>query len=281
MVLALRHFDGIAVNCAAGRREEKSLHANIMRFLQQAQTRDHIDLRVRRRIAHRRPYIDLRGLMTHHLGLQFVYERERLLVAQVRFDERRARVDVVACARREIVDDAHAPAALEERVGDVRADEARAAGDEDVPPVHVARIVAFLRIARKTTDISAPNRNPPTCAHQAMPTTSNARRAACSERKPLKNCMPNQIGRNSTAGISAIAQYTTSGKSVTIRACGRSTRKAPRIPAMLPEAPIDGTVDCGKSSVCVRLPSAPHEMYRRRKRPCPSTSSTAPPNTQR
>ena len=29
---------------------------------------------------------------------------------------------------------------------------------------------------------------------------------------------------------------------------------------MLPEAPIDGTVECGKSSVCVRLPIAPQTM---------------------
>ncbi len=60
--------------------------------------------------------------------------------------------------------------------------------------------------------------------------------------------MANQTGRNRSAGISAIAQYTTRGKRVTMRALGRRTRNAPSIPAMLPDAPIEGTVDCGKNT---------------------------------
>src|SRR6185436_3219682 len=105
----------------------------------------------------------------------------RLGIAEIGLMEIRARIEIAAIAGGEVVDDAHPPAAREKGIGDVRADEPRAAGDEDMVS-HVARIVAFLRIRRKAPASSAPKRKPPTCAHHAMPATSTALRAACSER---------------------------------------------------------------------------------------------------
>ena len=47
--------------------------------------------------------------------------------------------EVPAVAGREVVEDANAVAALEERANEVRADESGAAGDED-PPAHAATL---------------------------------------------------------------------------------------------------------------------------------------------
>ena len=80
---------------------------------------------------------------------------------------------------------------------------ARAAGENDslvqTSSVSAAYGVTRSRFARRAiAPTTAPKTNPPTCAHQAMPATSCVRCAAAIERKPLKNCMANQIGRKMT-----------------------------------------------------------------------------------
>src|ERR1051325_11363685 len=93
-----------------------------------------------------------------------------------------------------------ARAAGEIGIHDVRADEAGAARDE-----HVSH-AGDLLVMRMAPATAAPQRKPPTCAHQATPATSCVPRAGAREAKPLKNCMANQTGRKSAARISAMAQ---------------------------------------------------------------------------
>src|SRR5215212_7243000 len=112
--------------------------------------------------------------MADHVGTQLVEHGEQVRVAEIGFDEVRARRDVRAAAGGEVVDDAHAPAALEKGVGDVRADESGATGDENVLR-HEVGIVAFLRVARKTAAITAPKRKPP--GSRPSPNTRPAGRA--------------------------------------------------------------------------------------------------------
>ena len=103
---------------------------------------DHVDVGVVERVAHGLADIDLCRSVKDDIGIRV---RERTL--QASGDVMSSSTNVAAgltCSRlpaREIIDDGHRVAGVEQRVGDVRADESGAAGDECSHPCTATRCV--------------------------------------------------------------------------------------------------------------------------------------------
>src|SRR5437867_4030557 len=67
MLFRLRREERLAVNRAAGGREDEALHAALSRLLQQTHAADHIYVRVEDRIGNRAAHVHLRGVMADHV----------------------------------------------------------------------------------------------------------------------------------------------------------------------------------------------------------------------
>src|SRR6266853_5604881 len=104
------------------------------------------------------------------------------------------------------------------------------------------------------TTSTAPNKNPPTCAHQATPpcwppTPSDA--------NPLKICRKNQYPSIRNAGMRTVKNRNKAGISVATRAAGNSTINAPITPEIAPLAPTVGTFDPQLKMVCTTAAPTP------------------------
>ena len=127
-------------------------------------------------------------------------------------------------------------------------DEAEGVRTQDAAEERVAR--------RHPTATTAPKTKPPTCAHQAMPATSCDAAGGPSERKPLKNCMPNQTGRKIDGRDlrhGPVNDQREERDDPRRAAAAPGMRRA--MPAMLPDAPIDGI---GRVREEHRVREAPH-----------------------
>ncbi len=100
-----------------------------------------------------------------------------------------------------------------------------------------------------------PATKPPTCAHHATPPESDDPCPMATA--PLRNWMRNQIPRKKYAGISTTVKKMNRGRSVTTFARGNRTRYAPRTPAIAPDAPMLGTIECALKRICTRKDAAP------------------------
>src|SRR5207248_3115921 len=90
----------------------------------------HVDVGVQDRLLHRLAYISLGRLVHDHVEAFACEQFFKFGVEYVRLLEVRARVEVWLAPGGEVVDDDHCVARLDERVGDMRADETCAAGHE-------------------------------------------------------------------------------------------------------------------------------------------------------
>src|SRR6185503_4868058 len=91
---------------------------------------------------------------------------------------------------------------------------------------------------------TTPNRNPPTCAANATPPLASG---CVSENPPCHSWKTNQKPRKNIAGIGMGRKP---NSSVTTRAWGRSTKYAPRTPAIAPLAPTVGTLAASTPEKC-------------------------------
>ena len=114
----------------------KRLDARRARGLEHVDRALDVDARVGGGVGHRLAHVDLRAEVEDASGFtRSTSSTHRVGVADVCLDElgaaaRERAVEVLAPAGREVVDDGHLVAALEQRVDEVRADEAGAACDE-------------------------------------------------------------------------------------------------------------------------------------------------------
>src|SRR5581483_5753601 len=122
-----RRAVALAVDGAAGRREDDA-RAVPARGLEDAHRPEHVHVRVERRLLDRHADVGLRGEVEDELGPRVV--EHRVGVADVRDVQGRGARDALAAAPREVVEHVDLVPSGEERVGDVRADEPRAPGDD-------------------------------------------------------------------------------------------------------------------------------------------------------
>ena len=102
----------------------------------------HVDLAVAGGIGHGRGHAGLGGQVVDRLGVRRIDRGvERRPLRDVDLHEVGAGRNVLGLAGREVVDHDDAVAVREQRRGDVRADEARAAGDDRGSARHLARPV--------------------------------------------------------------------------------------------------------------------------------------------
>ena len=127
-VLARRPAVGLAVDRAAGRGEDHLRPVPPSR-LEHAERPEDVHLRVVDRVLHGHPDVRLRREVEARLRPHLVEDAVGV-GAEVGLVEARALRHVFAPAARQVVEDVHLVAARDERVGDVRADEARAPGDD-------------------------------------------------------------------------------------------------------------------------------------------------------
>jgi hypothetical protein len=97
---------------------------------EQVQRTEHVHAGVVHRILDAAAHVHLRRHMRQHVGLRRRDELRRLRIANVQFVERRVRGKILALARHEVVDHVHHPAFAQKALGEVRADESGAAGDD-------------------------------------------------------------------------------------------------------------------------------------------------------
>ena len=129
------HDVGLAVDRAARRRVHHALDAAQPRGLEHVDRADDVDPRVPRRVLDRLAHIDLRGQVEDDVGpRRGEHAAHAPRVADVGLLEagapRQRAAEVLALAGGQVVDDRDLVAAIEERVDEVRADEAGAAGDQ-------------------------------------------------------------------------------------------------------------------------------------------------------
>ena len=106
------------------------------------QAADDVGARVADRVRDAVAQVDLRGVVRDEVDLLLAQERLEVRLGDVRLDEAGLLRQPLAPARGEIVDDHDAVAVGEVPPGHVRADEAGAAGDEDVHRMPCASRVA-------------------------------------------------------------------------------------------------------------------------------------------
>ena len=123
LVVLPRGALALAVDRAAGGAEDQ-LRAVRARRLEHVHRPEHVHLRVEERLLDGGADVGLRGEVDDELGPELVEERAERL-ADVVLVHGRGRVQVLAPPGGEVVDDVHLVAARDERVDDVRADEAR------------------------------------------------------------------------------------------------------------------------------------------------------------
>jgi hypothetical protein len=122
----------VAVDGAAGRDEQHLPHPCLARRLEQGDGAEDVGPRVEERVGHRPPHVHLRGVVVQHVGALIADQVGRPRVEDVQLVEPRLRIQVLALSRAQVVDHQHVVARRDAGVDDVRADEARAAGDEDL-----------------------------------------------------------------------------------------------------------------------------------------------------
>jgi hypothetical protein len=130
--LGRRHLLRLAVDRPARRGVHDAPDARVARRLEHVDRAQHVDRGVDRRVGDRLAHVDLRGEMEDDPRLRLGdHVAQRAGVADVGLHEPHPALDrareVVAPARREVVDHGDLVAALHERVHQVRADEARPA----------------------------------------------------------------------------------------------------------------------------------------------------------
>jgi hypothetical protein len=134
-VSGVGHELRIAVDRAAGRRVEHALDAGEPRGLEHVDRAHDVDARVPGRVLDRLAHIDLRREVEDDVGpRRGEHAAHPVRVADVGLLEARAARErggeVLALAGGQVVDDQDLVAAIEQRVDEVRADEAGAAGDQ-------------------------------------------------------------------------------------------------------------------------------------------------------
>ena len=121
------------------------------------------------------------------------------------------------------------------------------------------------------------------CAKKAVPPPDWGERI---ERPPDQICSPIQMPRNQYAWISRMRMIPMK-ITVRTRARGRSTKYAPRTPAIAPLAPMFGMLASvtlpavSVITVCSAVAASPAAIYQTKKRTLPSASSTLLPKIQR
>ena len=123
----------LAVNRSSGRGKHHALQSVLARGLDQVQKSDDINLRVEGRIRDGAPHVHLRGHMINRLGpLARDDLAHRGRVAKIHLMQPRLRIDLMALAGRQIVEDRDIACALfDQRIDRMRPDKARAAGYEN------------------------------------------------------------------------------------------------------------------------------------------------------
>jgi hypothetical protein len=119
-----RRAVALSVDGAAGRAED-DLRVARTRRLQHRDRPEHVHRRVVLRPVDRDAHVDLSRKVTAQLGPR-LFEDLGQPFANVVHDEAHRLGDVLSLAVREVVDDRHLVAARQQRMNDVRADEARA-----------------------------------------------------------------------------------------------------------------------------------------------------------
>ena len=116
----------------ARRREHDRRHARVAHRFEQADAGNQVVAVVTRGIPHRLADERIAGHVDDRfdaVALQRIEDVRR--IDEIAFNEPGARIEGVAMAAREIVEDGHVVAAVDENIGHHAADVARAAGDED------------------------------------------------------------------------------------------------------------------------------------------------------
>ena len=134
MVLGCRDDVGIAVDRAPAGGEDDAARPRIHRRAQDVHRAHHVDVGVVQRVAHRLADIDLCGRVEDHFGTRIGNRSTQFRRGDVQLHKGRACIDLLAPAAGQIVDHGHAVTGIDERIGDVRADEPGAAGDERSHP---------------------------------------------------------------------------------------------------------------------------------------------------
>ncbi len=122
----------LAVDRAARGHEEDPAHARPARGLEQADRAQDVGARIEERVGDRAAHVHLRGVQVQDLRPLDADQRGGARVLDVELVEARSGIQVVAAAGGEVVDDDHLVARGHAGVHHVRADEARAAGHEDL-----------------------------------------------------------------------------------------------------------------------------------------------------
>ena len=104
MILGAGELVLLAVNSAAGRREDHALQTVLARRFDQIEKSDHVHLRVVGGIGDRSPYVHLRCEMNNNLGPRLLDDgRDCGNVAKIGLIERRLRIHLVALAGGKII----------------------------------------------------------------------------------------------------------------------------------------------------------------------------------
>ena len=127
-MLLVRRPVALAVDCPAGRAEDH-LRPVPSRCLQNVECPEDVHVRIEVRPLDRHPHVGLRGKVEAHVRTSGV-EHLTDLAPNVRHVELRSRRHVGALPFGEVVDHVHLVAAREQRIDDVRADEARPSGHD-------------------------------------------------------------------------------------------------------------------------------------------------------
>ena len=121
----------LAVDHPARRHDDQPPAAAGARPLQEVQQREDVLLGVEHRVRDGDPHVHLCGVVTDDVEPARRHHLPGLRRAQVEAEELRVPRHVLEPAPREVVEDGDLRTGAEERVGDVRADETGASGDED------------------------------------------------------------------------------------------------------------------------------------------------------
>ena len=187
-VILRRGLVALAVDRAAARGEDEPRPGGASGF-EDAHRPDDVDLGVEDGPLDRRADVGLGGEMEDDVGPELSAERFDGGVADVELVELGAGGEVVARAGGEVVDDVHLVAAREQRVDDMRADEARAACDErphcassrETPLNHAVRGFAGrdavgVRFAKRPRSVSAIPARPASIPSASRPSSTSAMR---------------------------------------------------------------------------------------------------------
>ena len=121
---------GVPVQSAPTGREDDAADAGAHARLEEVDRAEDVDPRVEQGFGDRSAHVDLRGLVEHNLGCDRGHQRGEALIDDVELVEVGGVRDLLAAASRQVVDDRHLRAGIDQRLRERGADEAGPACDE-------------------------------------------------------------------------------------------------------------------------------------------------------